>query len=340
MRVINTIGFSLFFLLIASVGFCQSMHIGSAQKCSGDTVSVSVDMIQCDSLGAITLYIGYDTTKIKFLKIDSITPFAAGLMYNCVSNEEVFSGKISVSWISPNGDPVNFGTQRFAVLYFTTITDSSLLQFLNNCEIANYNAQPLFINYQHGKIKTILHPTFLQQPNSIQIQTDSSGFLHIKAIDYQSIQWQTLSNSNWTNLQNNIHFQGTNNDTLYILNANSLMNNTQYRVLISGCNQIVSNSITLNISTDIQNHKKINSILLTPNPASSYISFSNSFKCKLSIIELNGNVISEKEIEPFSKIDIHNLPSGIYFIKIYNTENKGIPELLKFIKISDENTTY
>jgi uncharacterized repeat protein (TIGR03803 family) len=77
----------------------------------------------------------------------------------------------------------------------------------------------------------------------------------------------------------------------------------------------------------------LNSVSLYPNPASNLITIETTppnIKCRLSIMNPNGQeLISRQVTEPKTKIDISNLPKGVYFVRL---KNEKTMEVGKFIK--------
>ena len=100
-----------------------------------------------------------------------------------------------------------------------------------------------------------------------------------------------------------------------------------------GWNQVDNFSITLsNLSID-ESNQKIN-FLLYPNPATSSITLDfkqNISSGLLTIYDLSGKSLSRKEInnESFVSLDLNNIPSGVYFIKL-DFEKKS--DVFKFLK--------
>jgi hypothetical protein len=78
---------------------------------------------------------------------------------------------------------------------------------------------------------------------------------------------------------------------------------------------------------------KSNQIKIYPDPASNQITIETSetaANSQLSIMNLNGEeVLTHSIIKPKTQIDISNLPSGIYFVRMTNDRNV---EVGKFVK--------
>ena len=78
-------------------------------------------------------------------------------------------------------------------------------------------------------------------------------------------------------------------------------------------------------NTGICEEEKLNqSVKIYPNPTSDFmnISVSNSDKNKIQLLDFAGRIIKEENFENNIKIDVKELPIGIYFAKICNENRK------------------
>jgi hypothetical protein len=73
-----------------------------------------------------------------------------------------------------------------------------------------------------------------------------------------------------------------------------------------------------------------NFLSIYPNPTSNYITIEAPATGRISITNLNGQQLITRQItEPKTQIDIRNLPSGVYFVRL--TDDRTV-EVRKFIK--------
>ncbi len=86
----------------------------------------------------------------------------------------------------------------------------------------------------------------------------------------------------------------------------------------------------------INNNKKINSLIIAPNPFTNSISVSfvpKSLRQTIQIFDINGRLIHKSkysETEMFNKsIDLSVLSTGVYFVKIYDGVYKSIAKIIK-----------
>ncbi|NVN96130.1 MAG: T9SS type A sorting domain-containing protein [Bacteroidetes bacterium] len=146
----------IFFIFLACLftqGKAQTLQIDNVQASLGDTASASVNFSNIDSVGSITLFIGYDTTKLKFVNYTNLNPVINGAVINDMHNlsNNALLGKIAVSWAEINS--VNFHSEIFVNLNFKALSIGNCpITFFNNCELANSNGQVITINYLSGSI--------------------------------------------------------------------------------------------------------------------------------------------------------------------------------------------
>jgi len=71
-------------------------------------------------------------------------------------------------------------------------------------------------------------------------------------------------------------------------------------------------------------------IKVYPNPAYEYVNIDllNSEKTKVSIINILGGVVFNKEIVESEKIDLTKLNKGIYFLNLENSNGKSVKKLI------------
>ena len=145
-----------FFTILACMfnqGKAQTLQIDNVQANLGDTASVSVNISNIDSLGSITLFISYDTTKVNFINYTNLNPHITGVIINDMRNlsNNARLGKIAISWSDLNS--VNFNAEIFVIFHFKVLAGNDCpLIFLPDCELANYYGQVININYINGSI--------------------------------------------------------------------------------------------------------------------------------------------------------------------------------------------
>jgi len=97
------------------------------------------------------------------------------------------------------------------------------------------------------------------------------------------------------------------------------------------CNSIWKklNAAMCNITSINESNLKTNSISVFPNPATTEVNivFSSNEKAQIEISNAMGEVIIKKENK--NKIDISNLPNGLYIISVTQGQTRNIQKLIK-----------
>lgn len=331
--------FILSFLLFSIDCKSQSMQISDIQACSNDTSDISINMSTLNNLGAITLYISYDTTKLKFINLININPLASGTIFNDMhsgtGNSGQLLGKIAVSWVT-SSSAVNFPQGVFAKLKFKILGGNSSLNFLNNCEIADYQSQIINTAFINGNITVPQTPAVLIQP-SYNIVNSQLAMVFVSEQFSSTIVWQMKYGNQWSDIQNNSDFQGIDNDTLIINNINAIQNGTYFRCRLSNfCALVYSDSISLITTTASNGHN--NEILVYPNPFKNIIYLKNiDFEMveEIRLIQTDGKLLRKiKNFENDQVISINNLnviSKGSYFVEIL-LKDKSRRLIAKLIK--------
>jgi hypothetical protein len=92
-------------------------------------------------------------------------------------------------------------------------------------------------------------------------------------------------------------------------------------------NQSAQTSISYNY-TGVKG-AEINSLTISPNPSSSFISFNNESLVNIRIFNAAGQMVLLKTVEPQEKIDISSLKVGIYNVRIVGVNAASVLKLVK-----------
>lgn len=325
---------SIVFIANAINVFSQSMQINNIQACSGDTIISEITNSAIDTIGAVTIYINYDTATVKYITMFGFNSQLNGILYNDIKNISGQSvGRIALSWVaSSNG--VNLNQGIFARIKFLAKDSSCSLQFLPDCEITNYQSQIYNINYIDGNIE-VQKPIVIQIQPQVFVESGQNGFISIKTQNFCVKKWQLKMNNVWTDLQNNLEYQCVDCDTLRLINFNTIPNGSLFRCKLSNtCETIFSNSVVVT-NTNVVNSE--NSIFLGPNPFVDYIRInSNAIIEKINIYQSDGKLLfsgffNDKKNEQ-NITNLMYLNSGLYFIEILTSQNKSNSQIYKLIK--------
>jgi len=129
---------------------------------------------------------------------------------------------------------------------------------------------------------------------------------------FNGINWIPISND----ILNNIEI------TSILVISNKLKSSSGNKIWLGTKNGLyINQDFHLNIKEN-----KINFIKVFPNPAYNYLYLTNNvnIKSKFIISNLNGQIVSQGNILENKKIDISNIPKGIYILKIGNKRVKFI----------------
>tara|TARA_R110002126_G_scaffold129572_2_gene272465 strand:+ start:35768 stop:36898 length:1131 start_codon:yes stop_codon:yes gene_type:complete len=152
-----------------------------------------------------------------------------------------------------------------------------------------------------------------------------------RAVIYKITEPATFSWSSSTGVVNGAIYDSNNITSLEKeIPSNILEHNTTYGVLIintiNGFRFGKPSTFTTGSELSIVDEEFQKQLSVFPNPANSLInvSFNNSLNIhKLLIFDINGRFIKSKKSGSFKKMNISDLTSGVYFLKIENSENKS-----------------
>jgi len=342
MKLLKNICFS-FLIFVTIQGKAQIFQIDSINACIGDTAIIPIHIPAIDSVGAITLFISYDTTKLDFINLTNINPLASGILYNDmhagIGGPRL--GKIAISWVA-NGPGANYTAGIFATMNYKVLSGSCPINFLNNCEIVNYNAQTLSVNFSNGYILVPSLPIITNQPTQLSLNSSQSGVYIINATNSQHFQWQINQGNGWINLQNNTTFQGFNKDSLFVYHPDLALNGSYFRCLLSNfCFLTQSDSVSLNVSGLFVESNKISNYKISPNPFSDFLTidfYSQNFIIEIKLFQIDGKLTKHIDINKQSSslkiTQFNEIENGIYFLEILSINSDNLPtrNTIKLIK--------
>jgi len=201
--------------------------IGNVTSCAGDTVLAPVDVTNFIDVGAMTIYIGYDTNAAEFLSLQNINAaIPGGISYNA-SN-----GQVGIAYSNINSFTITSG--KLFDLRFSFLGDSTLLPFNPGTEIANSNLETIPLDTYPGNIKNSIR--LINQPDSVQSYPDNDVIFRVTSLGNPDYQWQENTGSGWIDLQNNQNYSGVNNDTLTVHDVPLSFDGYIYRCVLSAGN--------------------------------------------------------------------------------------------------------
>lgn len=318
------------------------LSLGNVSICSSEHVLIPLMGENLVNIGAITLFLNYDETRLEFVALENIDPQISGLFYNVLSNPS----RISIVWSNTKG--VNFSDKLLLNLRFNVLMPVGYISFaVDSCEVADAGIPPeiLSVNYFNGSV-TPGNPIINEQPTDLKIVELSNAIFNTESVNASGFQWQETSDNavTWRNLTDGIRYSGTGSSVLTLNLVPVTFNNYKYRCSVYRGNcQLYSDFATLSVDS-------VNGILpilsgnlslsVKPNP------FCNDLKLSYFVpetgevtIEVYSNlgkkssVIKGTHFKDQYIIDLNfvYLPIGFYYVRYVFANKKDI--FVSFVKI-------
>jgi len=235
-------------LTVASLA--TTVTLGQVSGCRGSVVTVPITVQNFTNIGAVSLDLLYDSTKLTYAGNNS-----SALTGNLIVNNPVVGGvpqgRILISWFDLNSS--NIGNGLMLNLTFTVNGTSAIswnTAVAGQCELADGNGDVISnAVFSNGSVTATGAQITAQPASSLSLNAGASGSLTVVASDATSYQWQvSVAGGAWTNLTNGGGYSGATSATLEIVAASS-MNGNQYRVQVSGggCSPVTSSSTALTV---------------------------------------------------------------------------------------------
>jgi len=221
--------FAIFGLLSGAVSTAQTstLTLASMEVCAAQEVVIPVMASNIYNVGAITLYITFDTASIEYLALENIDPQIAGLNVNFVSSPP----QLVVVWSSIN--PATFPDTKWFDIRLQYLQGSTQLTFTPECEIGDINSQIIPVSFSDGAVNSML-PQITQQPqNAHVLEGQQAQFLVISPNATQYF-WRESRDQglSWIPLQDGGVYQGVHTPLLSISPVPDTFNQFIYRCLV------------------------------------------------------------------------------------------------------------
>lgn len=224
---------------------------GSLNTCTQTSFGIPISVTDCNRVGAISLALAYDNTKLTYTGYEGVNPALA----NGMLQVNAVNGTVFISWASVEG--ANVGNSNLLTLNFTAqATGSSNLTWNTNyCEYANPRGAVFPSTYVNGSV-TVGDMSFqiTSQPVDQTVTMGESTNFNVEVSGTTSgFQWQvsTDGGSSWSNVivGNGEHYSNPNSHQLSVSNTTIEMNGYRYRCVISGsCGVQYSSSALLTVN--------------------------------------------------------------------------------------------
>ena len=256
---ISFAAFVLFWITVPSIfsiANAQTVQVqaGNVQACGGDTVSVPINILNANNLGAISLSLNYNGGTLSYVGFNNALPaLGSNLIVNATTQGN--QPQVRIAWF--NLVPVNVNGLLLNIRFRATGNSTLVwdLQNAGNCELADSAANVINnVTFSNGGVGAAVAPALTQQPNpSVQGLAGGSVTLSVVATNAATYQWQRQSGSGWINLSNGAGIAGATTASLQLTGITSAIDNTVYRVQVNGaCGApLFSNTSTLRVVTPI-----------------------------------------------------------------------------------------
>lgn len=203
----------------------------NALTCHNDQATVALDGVGLNQLASFTIGVTYDTNKLQFEGIVNIAPAFAGLSF---SVEIVPKPHILINWSSQQA--VNFGDGELFEMLFEYSDGTTALDFMSFTELLNSDQAAFDLTTLSGSLAAHEYPEILMQPENQVVADGMEAGFSVQAQAAQSYQWELSTDGgiDWTILQNDELYSGTQTADLTISNANSTMDQYAFRCNIVG----------------------------------------------------------------------------------------------------------
>jgi hypothetical protein len=326
------VSLSLCFSILLSAQ-TATLTIGSETACADKEVLIPVNASDILNLAAITLHIGFDTSKLQYVDLVNIDPQLAGINYGLNNTPP----QIGIAWSSLI--PANFQQGKFFDVKFLLREVSCPVVFNTGCELADFNLQIIPATLNNG-IANVGNPVINLQPHDTTIFTGHSAIFHVSSANAQQYYWKESrdNGSSWTTLQDIGNYTGTHTDQLEINQVPFSFNSYKYIcTLSSGSCSTISNPVLLHVDSlsGIFEPPKIQPIHVNtyPNPFTLQVNFEYTLPVAgyvtLALYDCQGkwlkNIVSADQMPGNHTVgtDLFTLNPGLYIYNL-NVQNEII----------------
>lgn len=324
------------------------LTLANVVGCENNTVLIPLTGNNLTNIGAITLFISYDTLSLKFLSVENVNPQLNGLLANTMSNPPM----ISIVWSKTAG--ATFQNTTLFFLKFTVLQKSSSLSFIRKiCEIANNAIPPqvLDVNFSDGSVYPA-DPVILSEPENRTVLSQSNVNFQVSSPNASSYAWQESRTNGtlWLNLPESFPYSGSQTNTLTIQHVSVNFDQFRYRCILNpnNCDLISATAIlsvdsTTGFSDNFPGETKY--LSNSPNPFSDKTTLDyfvpENGPVTIKIFSMTGQVmgvpVEGKHTAGYYRMQDNfvYLPVGVYFIRYVCKGTSRIYEInRKIIKIN------
>lgn len=197
---------------------------------------------------------------------------------------------------------------------------------------------PDYSNSRVRLITNICNSDIVNQPVSDTVfEGDNATFTVTSSLGATGYQWQENPGSGFVNLANVWPYGGVLTNTLTINHASIFLNNTQYRCIISYETHCPDTSnaavLVIKLPSGLNSIMEMQQIIVSPNPASDYITISMPdayANARLELINAIGqNIYNQLIEEHITSINVADIPPGIYMLRIVKDRQIMVRKIIK-----------
>lgn len=239
--------FSLFLASLAVMAQPAFLSLDEVTSCPGSDITVTLHVEDFFNVGAITLYIGYDSTVLEYDGHGNVNPQFMGLISNPVTAPAT---QVNIVWSSTNAGNISNGT--LLELYFIYKGGSSDLTFNPGCDLTSVNLLPIPFTTQDGSA-SIGPPYITANPQNKVVTAGSNAAFSVVATGASTYQWQEFDGSEWYDLQNGAGYQNVNGSQLTIVQTPIELDGYWYRCFLTanGACEAMSDSAMLTVLPEL-----------------------------------------------------------------------------------------
>ena len=321
----------------------QITSISTEEICASQEVLLPVSASLLSNVGALTLYVGYDTSNLVFDTIVNVDPQLAGMS----SNQMTGPTQLAFAW--SNTVPANFTSTKLFDLKFTSNGNSSQVHFNSGCEITDTGGVVIPVSYINGAINSGL-PVIAVNPKDTTIVEGHNALFSVISFNSNSYLWFVSSDNgtSWLALDDGTNYSGAHTSVLNILNTPYSFNNNLYHcILYHGSCQTVSGQARLTVDkleglapSGNTDDTKL-SVSPVPFSENADIAFHCNERSYITIQSLNsmGLPVSEFILPSvdqgfhYIRVNTTDWPAGIYYIRLTQTfSGHSLESIIKVLR--------
>jgi hypothetical protein len=335
----------IFFVLFIQCSFmsAQTININSVEVCAAQEVLIPVTGASLFNVGALTLYIHFDTSNLTFISLENLDPQLSGMSTNMMT----VPLQLAFAWSSTN--PINFPNGKLFDLKFITNGQSAPVYYNPGCEIADTTGTALPVVYSNGAVISGLPVISVQPKDTIVFEGGHATFqiFSPNTISYSWLESRDLG-TNWLTLQDGGLYSGTHSQELSIFPVPLSFDKNQYQCVLTreSCRAIsafglLSVDALASIETNL--NPGLKDLFISPVPCHDHTTLEFTLPengCAfIQVMSCLGEIVSEIDLPAQSEGHQHILLNtadwhpGVYFVKLTLADtNKKIYQVGKIIK--------